>query len=105
MAARIRRLLTGLTVLIAGGAAILAVLYLGFGLRLVKTGSGMPWPAFTRAGTAHDLAVEQHRAAQKAAAASTPEPAPAPGAGAAAPTEASAPAAGAAVAVLSLIHI
>ena len=102
MASRIRRLLTGLTILIAGAAAILAVLYLGFGLRLVQDGSGMPRAMFTRAGTAHDTRLEQHRAAQKATPAppaaaepavavsptqpdpSTPAAAPAPGTTAAA---------------------
>jgi outer membrane protein assembly factor BamB len=78
VASRIKRLLTGITVLIAGAAAIFAVLYFGFGLRLVQQGSGMPWPQFTRAGTAHDLKLEQHRAAQKAAAANAPASEPAP---------------------------
>ena len=98
MASRIMRLLKGLTVLIAGGAAILAILYFGFGLRLVRQGSGMPWPEFTRAGTAHDLKLEQHRAAQKAAP-SAPESAPKPATAEASPVVAPAPAPAASAAV------
>lgn len=67
MASRITSLLKGLVIVAAGGIAIAAVLYFGFGLRLVQLGSGMPWLQFTRAGTEHDLEVERHRAAQKAA--------------------------------------
>jgi outer membrane protein assembly factor BamB len=80
VASRFTRLLTRLTVLIAGAAAVLVVLYVGFGLRLVQQGSGMPWPAFTRTGTDHDIALEQHRAAQKAVAAGAPAAEPAPAA-------------------------
>jgi outer membrane protein assembly factor BamB len=85
VASRITGLLKVLVIVAAGGAAIGAVLYLGFGLRLVRQGSGMPWPAFTRAGTAHDLRLEQHRAVQKAA------PAPPPAAGAAVAVSPAAP--------------
>jgi outer membrane protein assembly factor BamB len=74
VASRIKGLLKGFSILIAGGAAIVAVLYFGFGLRLVRLGSGMPWPAFTRLGTEQDLRVEQHRAAQKAGAAVAVKP-------------------------------
>ena len=73
MASRITGLVKGLVVVAAGAAAIVALLYFGFGLRLVRQGSGMPWPEFTRAGSAHDLKLEQHRATQKA----SPAPGPA----------------------------
>jgi outer membrane protein assembly factor BamB len=74
VASRIKGLLKALVVAIAGVVAIVAVLYVGFGLRLVRQGSGMPWPAFTRPGTAHDLRLEQHREAQKAAPAVSVKP-------------------------------
>ena len=71
MASSLKRLLTAFAVVIAGVAAIGAVLYFGFGLRLVQQGSGMPWPMFTRAGVDHEAELERHRAAQQAAANST----------------------------------
>jgi outer membrane protein assembly factor BamB len=66
LASRIRRVLTFLTAVIAGSVAIVAVLYFVFGLRLVRQGSGMPWPMFTRAGVDHDAELERHRASQGA---------------------------------------
>lgn len=67
MASLIRFLLKAFAIVAVGGAGILAILYFGFGLRMVQLGSGTPWPAFTRAGAEHDLALERHRATQKAA--------------------------------------
>ncbi len=47
--------------------AVAAVLYQWFGLRLVMSGSGIPFPRFVRAAATHARAIERHREAQRAA--------------------------------------